>query len=498
MPLFRFLRILRVFFRYRLDTFLRPATLSSLPPRGKRLRQALEALGPIFVKLGQMLSTRRDLVPADIADELSLLQDRVPPFPAEQVDRILRGAYGCDTHDIFPVFDPAPVASASVAQVHFAELPDGRPVAVKVLRPRIERTIVRDLALMKMAARWLLFVWKDAQRLRPLEVIGEFEKTLSGELDLLREAANCSQLRHNFSHSPLLRVPEVFWDWCRSQVMVMERMHGIPISDIDALKKAGVDLKVLSRNGVEIFFTQVFRDGFFHADMHPGNILVETTAAGSRYVALDFGIMGALSVRDKTYLARNFAAFFARDYAKVAALHIESNWVPPGTRVDELEAEIRTVCEPIFDRPLKEISFGRILLQLFKASRRFNVEIQPQLVLLEKTMINVEGLGRQLDPDLDLWTTARPFIDRWLREQTGWRAFVNGIVDQAPHWVSLPQWPRLIQERLAATPSASESTPYRQERQRLQRQRNRWLMAIAFLLAAMLAVESALLWKTFF
>ncbi|MDO9597008.1 MAG: ubiquinone biosynthesis regulatory protein kinase UbiB, partial [Azoarcus sp.] len=386
-------------------------------PRAVRLRRALESLGPIFVKFGQMLSTRRDLLPPDIADELAMLQDRVPPFPTAQALALLQDFYGKPVDEVFRNFNRTPVASASVAQVHFAELPDGTEVAVKVLRPGIEHVIAHDLALLEVAAMVLEKVWPEGRRLKPREVVAEFTKYLNDELDLMREAANCSQLRRNFKDSPLLVVPEVYWDWCGRKVMVMERMHGVQISQIEALKAQGTDLSALSRAGVEIFFTQVFRDGFFHADMHPGNIQVSLDPATfGRYISLDFGIVGTLTESDKEYLAQNFVAFFRRDYKRVAELHIESGWVPPETRVNDLESAIRAVCEPYFDRPLKEISLGMVLMRLFQTSRRFHVEIQPQLVLLQKTLLNIEGLGRELDPELDLWSTAKPFLEKWMLE----------------------------------------------------------------------------------
>jgi len=457
-------------------------------PRAVRLRLALEALGPIFVKFGQVLSTRRDLIPPDIAEELAKLQDRVPPFPSEHVLGTLERVYGRTVGEVFRSFEREPVASASVAQVHLAELPDGTPVAVKVLRPDIAATIEEDLALMQMGAWAVEHLWSDGKRLRPRDVVAEFEKTIHGELDLAREAANCSQLRRNFLNSPLLLIPEVYWDWSSSEVMVMERMAGVPISQMERLREHAIDIPRLARAGVEIFFTQVFRDGFFHADMHPGNIFVATDAANrGKYIALDFGIMGTLSETDQNYLAQNFLAFFRRDYHRVATAHIESGWVPADTRADELETEIRAVCEPIFDRPLKEISLGRVLVQLFRASRRFNVEIQPQLVLLQKTLLNVEGLGRQLDPDLDLWVTAKPFLERWMNDQVGWRALARRLRDEAPFFATVaPQLPRLIYDNLRnPAPASSEAV---QELAAAQRVRNRWLVVIAALLAVLLAV----------
>jgi ubiquinone biosynthesis protein len=457
-------------------------------PRAVRLRLALEALGPIFVKFGQVLSTRRDLMPTDIADELAKLQDRVPPFDSQLALKEIEKAYGRAASEVFAEFDPTPIASASIAQVHFARLKTedgGHPVAVKILRPNMLSVIEHDLALMDTLALLLEKLWSDGKRLKPREVVAEFAKYLHDELDLMREAANASQLRRNFTESPLLIVPEVHWDFCTSTVMVMERMVGTPISQTDRLREQGIDMKKLSAAGVEIFFTQVFRDGFFHADMHPGNIFV---APDGRYIALDFGIVGTLTDTDKNYLAQNFLAFFRRDYKRVAETHIESGWAPKDTRVDEFEAAIRAVCEPIFDRPLKEISFGRVLLRLFQTSRRFNVEIQPQLVLLQKTLLNVEGLGRQLDPDLDLWQTAKPFLERWMVEQIGWRGLVKHLRQEAPQWAALlPQLPRLAHQALAAPPHAAladELATLREEQAR-QRRRLTWLVALV-------AVQTAL------
>lgn len=415
-------------------------------PRGRRIREALEELGPIFVKFGQALSTRPDLLPEDVARELAKLQDRVPPFPAVQARRVIESAYGEPLDRHFKSFDDTPVASASVAQVHFAVLWDGTEVAVKVLRPGIRRVIQRDLDLLYTLARLAARYWSEGRRLRPVEVVDEFARSLEDELDLMREAANASVLRHHFRASDLLYVPRVHWDHTRAQVMVMERIHGIPISHVDALREAGIDLRRLAHNGVTIFFTQAFRDGFFHADMHPGNIFV---AADGRYQAVDFGIMGTLNDTDKRYLAENFVAFFNRDYRAVAESHLRAGWVPPGTRVEEFEAAIRTVCEPIFARPLKEISFGRLLVRLFQTARRFNMEVQPQLVLLQKTLLNIEGLGRQLYPDLDLWETAKPFLEKWTRDQLGARAFARGVRRHLPEWGRIaPELPGLAYEFL--------------------------------------------------
>ena len=419
-------------------------------PRAVRLRQALERLGPIFVKFGQVLSTRRDLLPADIAVELAKLQDRVPPFPGAQSVALIERAFGRPISEVFESFEPEPVASASIAQVHFATLKGGREVAVKVLRPGMLAAIESDLALLHKLAGWVERISFDAKRLKPREVVAEFDVYLHDELDLVREAANAAQLRRNMAGLGLVAIPEMVWDYCTSDVIVMQRMTGVPIGQVDRLRAAGVDLKRLSRDGVTIFFTQVFRDGFFHADMHPGNIQVSIDPATfGRYIALDFGIVGTLTDNDRDYLAQNFLAFFRRDYKRVAELHVESGWVPPETRIDALEAAIRTVCEPLFDRPLKEISLGQVLLRLFQTSRRFNVEIQPQLVLLQKTLLNVEGLGRQLDPDLDLWSTAKPFLERWMREQVGWAGLTQRLRDEAPRYAKLlPELPRLVHAAL--------------------------------------------------
>jgi len=423
-------------------------------PRGQRLREALERLGPIFVKFGQVLSTRRDLLPPDIANELAKLQDRVPPFASDVAVGIVERAFGRTLNDIFVSFERQPVASASIAQVHFAVVKDRngteREVAVKVLRPGMLTVIDKDLSLMRMMAAWVDRLSSDGKRLKPREVVAEFDKYLHDELDLVREAANAAQLRRNMEGLDLVLIPEIFWDFCHTDVMVMERMKGVPISQIDRLREAGVDIPKLARDGVTIFFTQVFRDGFFHADMHPGNLQVslEPNSFG-RYVLLDFGIVGTLTEYDKEYLAQNFTAFFRRDYKRVAELHVESGWVPADTRVDELESAIRAVCEPYFDRPLKEISLGMVLMRLFQTSRRFNVEIQPQLVLLQKTLLNIEGLGRQLDPELDLWSTAKPFLETWMLDQVGPKKLWNQLRAEAPRYAKLlPELPRLVHDFL--------------------------------------------------
>ena len=410
-------------------------------PYGVRIRLALEDLGPIFVKFGQILSTRRDLLPDDIATELARLQDRVPPFPGEQARALIEKAYGRPVGAVLDEFEERPLASASIAQVHAARLKTGQAVVVKVLRPGIQRIIRRDVDLLYTLARLAQRYWREGRRLRPVEVVQEYEKTIFDELDLMREGANASQLRRNFHNSAALYIPEVHWDYTRPGVLVMERISGIPVSDIDALRRQGIDMRMLGERGVEIFFTQVFRDNFFHADMHPGNIFVEPSG---RYISVDFGIVGTLTKEDQRYLAENLLAFFRRDYRRVAELHLESGWVPRGTRVEEFEAAIRTVCEPIFEKPIAEIGFGSFLVNLFQTARRFDMEIQPQLVLLEKTLIHIEGLGRQLYPQLDLWTTAKPFMERWMREQIGARRLLERTAYN---------WPALA-ERLPEVPVA--------------------------------------------
>ncbi|MCK4742549.1 MAG: ubiquinone biosynthesis regulatory protein kinase UbiB [Sulfuriflexus sp.] len=415
-------------------------------PRGERIRLALEDLGPIFVKFGQILSTRRDLLPDDIADELALLQDNVPSFSIQQSRAIIETAYGDKIENIFTTFTDEPLASASIAQVHSATLPNGDSVIVKVLRPNVEKIIRRDLVLLDYLARLAERFWSEGKRLRPCEVVEDYKHTILDELDLMREAANASQLKRNFEGSPDLYVPEIYWSLARKNVMVMERIHGHPVSDIKSLKAHGIDLKKLSERGVEIFFTQVFKHNFFHADMHPGNVFV---ADDGQYIAVDFGIMGTLSHDDQRYLAENFLAFFNRDYHRVAELHVESGWVPKTTRVEEFESAIRSVCEPIFERPLKDISFGNLLLRLFQTARRFDMPVQPQLVLLQKTLLNIEGLGRQLYPELDLWQTAKPFLERWMNEHIGWRGLVKSLKQNAPLMAEkLPEIPLLFHDVL--------------------------------------------------
>lgn len=451
-------------------------------PRGQRIREALERLGPIFVKFGQVLSTRRDLMPVDIADELARLQDRVPPFSSEVAIATIEAAFNKKVEDIFVSFERDPVASASIAQVHFAVLKDRtgqlREVAVKVLRPGMASVIEKDLSLLRMMAGWIERLSTDGKRLKPREVVAEFDKYLHDELDLVREASSAAQLRRNMAGLDLVLIPEMFWDYCMTDVIVMERMYGIPINQVERLRAAGVDIPKLARDGVTIFFTQVFRDGFFHADMHPGNIQVSVAPATfGRYISLDFGIVGTLTETDKEYLSQNFTAFFRRDYKRVAELHIESGWVPAATRVDELESAIRSVCEPYFDRPLKEISLGLVLMRLFQTSRRFSVEIQPQLVLLQKTLLNIEGLGRQLDPELDLWKTAKPFLEKWMVDQLGPKKVWNQLRNEAPRYAKLlPELPRLLVEFL----QNSKSGPNRALEELLleQKRTNRLLQMI--------------------
>lgn len=419
--------------------------------RGVRIRRSLEDLGPIFVKFGQMLSTRPDILPDDIALELSRLQDQVPPFPGKVARQIIEEAYGHPIEDILDDFDETPMASASIAQVHSARLKeDGSEVIVKVVRPNILKTIKNDISLLYTVAELAQRYWPEARRLRPVEVVSEYEKTIIDELDLLREAANATQLRANFADTGLLYIPEVHWDYCRSNVLVLERIYGLPIDDIAALNHAGTDMRRLSELGVEIFFTQVFRHNFFHADMHPGNIFIDVTnPRDPRYLAVDFGIVSSLSPDDQRYLAENFHAFFNRDYQRVAELHVESGWVPKDTRVDEFESAIRTVCEPIFQKPLKEISFGQLLLRLFQTARRFNMEIQPQLVLLQKTLLNIEGIGRSLYPDLDLWQTAKPFLEKWMMDHLGVQGMASSAKYHLPLFMEkLPEMPMLAYDVL--------------------------------------------------
>ncbi|HAU1152928.1 TPA: ubiquinone biosynthesis regulatory protein kinase UbiB [Legionella pneumophila] len=414
--------------------------------RGEALRKSLEELGPIFIKFGQALSTRPDILPEDIAKELSKLQDKVPPFPSHVAMTIIEQAYKQSAYDVFAQFDPIPLASASMAQVHAATLKTGENVVVKILRPNMRRIIEQDLSIMYTIATLADRYWPEGKRFKPKEIVKEFEHTLLDELDLMREAANAAQLRRNFNQSPMLYIPEIHWDYCHNNILVIERIHGIPVTDIASLRDHGIDIKKLAERGVEIFFTQVFRDCFFHADMHPGNIFVSyQNPKDPQYICVDFGIIGTLTDNDKRYLAENLVAFFNRDYKRVAELHVESGWVARDTPVAEFESSIRTVCEPIFEKPLKDISFGQVVFRLFQVARRFHMEVQPQLILLQKTLLAIEGLGRQLYPELDLWATAKPFLEKWVREQMGPKAFIKRLKQNLPFFTEqLPHMPKLI------------------------------------------------------
>jgi ubiquinone biosynthesis protein len=514
----RLIEIQRVLVRHGLDEFVRATHLyrplrfifllspwtwavrRGDAPRAERLRLALEELGPIFVKFGQALSTRRDLLPVDIADELAKLQDRVPPFDGKVARAVIEAAYGRAAEQVFSTFEEEPLAAASIAQVHAAELraevplngAKTREVVVKVLRPGMHAIIARDLEVLRALAAFAEANWEGSQRLKPVEVVAEYEKTIVDELDLMREAGNASQLRRNFENSPLLYVPAVHWDFCRPGVMVMERIRGVQISNMARLREAGTDIRKLAENGVEIFFTQVFKHNFFHADMHPGNIFVLIdNPAQPKYAAIDFGIVGTLDPRDQYYLAENFLAVFDRDYRKVATLHLESGWVPEGSRVDEMESAIRTVCEPIFNKPLKEISFGTVLLRLFEISRRFNVSIQPQLILLQKTLLNIEGLGRDLYPDLDIFKTAGPIMREWVREKMSGRALLENARTQLPEILtSLQSLAPLVRSavqraqdgRLRLAVEAPEINALRAEIRRTNRRRDKVTIAAVLLL----------------
>ncbi|MBC3956653.1 MULTISPECIES: ubiquinone biosynthesis regulatory protein kinase UbiB [Pseudomonas] len=480
----RLFRIQRVVIRYRLDDLLfalplpwwmlavrfvlpwrwLPRSKSELS-RGARFRLALQDLGPIFIKFGQLLSTRRDLLPEDIADELMLLQDRVPPFDQNLAIKLIEEQLGAKICDVFSRFDETPLASASVAQVHAARLKTGEEVVVKVVRPGLKPIIGQDLAWLFILARTAERLSADARLLHPVQVVMDYEKTIYDELDLLREAANSSQLRRNFEGSELLYVPQVYWDWCRPKVLVMERIYGVQVTDLATLADQRTDMKLLAERGVEIFFTQIFRDSFFHADMHPGNIFVSTVSPWSpQYIAIDCGIVGSLTPEDQDYLARNLFAFFKRDYRRVAQLHIDSGWVPAETKLNEFEAAIRTVCEPIFEKPLKDISFGQVLMRLFQTARRFNMEVQPQLVLLQKTLLNIEGLGRQLYPELDLWSTAQPYLERWMRERVSPKTLVSNLqsqVEQLPHIANMT---RDLLERLSRPHASDPPNPWRESK----------------------------------
>jgi ubiquinone biosynthesis protein len=470
MSLGRAIKIVRICARYRLDalfphqrwlllirllTYINPRcwNICNRYSRGERIRLALETLGPIFIKFGQILSTRRDLLPDDIALELARLQDQVPPFPTEQVIKILETSYQQPLSEIFSQFDNAPLASASIAQVHAAQLHDGADVVVKVVRPGIEKLIKNDIKFLYTLAKWVKRVWKDSLRLRPTEIVAEFEKTIIDELDMLREGANASALRRNFLDSNLIYVPKVYFDYTREKVLVLERIYGVKISNIELLKSKNVNMERLARDGVEIFMTQVFRDSFFHADMHPGNVLVDITSPEKPiYCAIDFGIMGTLSDEDQRYLAENLLAFFKRDYKKIAELHLDSLWVPADTNLQDFESAIRTVCEPIFQKPMNEISFGMVLLRLFQVARRFNMEVQPQLLLLQKTLLNIEGLGRQLYPELNLWDTVAPYLEKWMRERYSLKTMFKKFKASLPEMIEkFPEMPELIYRFLRKT-----------------------------------------------
>ena len=473
--------------------YLFPRRRSSSAPLGERIRLALEELGPIFVKFGQAVSTRRDLLPKEVADELAKLQDDVPPFPAEIAVAILSEAYGEPVDDVFERFDIEPFAAASIAQVHTAQLPNGAEVIVKLLRPGVQDLIERDLEVLRMLAGLADRYWEHGKRLRPLELVDEYESTIIDELDLMREAANTAQLKRNFAGSDMLYVPDIYWDYCRPEVLVQERIYGIPISDMDALHDAGTNIQVLAENGVEIFFTQVFRHNFFHADMHPGNIFVIVTDPDKpKYAAVDFGIVGTLSPSDQRYLAENFLAFFDRDYHRIAKLHLDSGWVPEGTRIDQLETAVRTVCEPIFNKPLAEISFAQVLMRLFRVAQRFNVEIQPQMILLHKTLFNIEGLGRELYPQLDLWKTAHPVLKKWMSDQLGPAAMLDDLRENLPQlrdaMRELPAAIRYLADRAESgnsdrTQQIDEIRKIRLELKSLHRQRM-WLTAAIVLVSA--------------
>ncbi len=500
--LIRLIVIQRILVRYGLDELIRathllrpmrfvfylmPGRMTTEEPLGVRIRLALQELGPIFVKFGQAISTRRDLLPLDVADELAKLQDQVPPFSSDVALDIVSRAYGKPATEVFETFDEQPLAAASIAQVHAATLQGGTEVVVKMLRPGMREVIERDLEVLYLMAGLANRYWREGRRLRPVEVVAEYEKTIIDELDLMRESANAAQLKRNFEGSDLLHVPEIYWDYCRSNVMVMERIHGIPISNMRALRAARTNIKRLAENGVEIFFTQVFRHNFFHADMHPGNIFVQVTdPENPRYAAVDFGIVGTLNPIDQRYLAENFLAFFDRDYQRVARLHIDSGWVPADTRVDELESAVRTVCEPIFNKPLSEISFAQVLMRLFETARRFDMEVQPQLILLQKTLLNIEGLGRELYPELDLWETAYPIMRQWMTDRIGGRAMLEDIRGQLPELRdTLRELPHLL--RSIAEQSASgdlrvrfESPELKELRVAMARgERQRFVLALA-------------------
>ena len=517
----RIIKILGVVSRYRLDEFVDTDSLSPVPrglfriipwqlrtapdlPRGVRIRRSLEELGPVFIKFGQMLSTRRDLLPEDLADELAKLQDDVPPFPQQQSIAIIEKALGSPVAEVFASFDATPMASASVAQVHAATLHTGEDVVVKVIRPDIEPIIRQDIALLFTLARLIGKYLPDGKRLRALEVVADYEITILDELDLQREAANASQLRRNFEDSSVLYIPKVYWDYSCHNVYTMERISGTPVTALDVLREKGTDLKLLGERGVEIFFTQVFRDSFFHADMHPGNIFIDATdPADPTYIAVDCAIIGTLSDSDQYYLARNLLGIFRRDYHEVAQLHVECGWVPPQTRVQDFESAMRAVCEPIFERPISEISFGQLLIYLFQTARRFGMEIQPSLILLQKTLLNIEGLGRQLYPELNLWDTAQPFLERWVEDRYSPDSMLKRLQRQAPSWLEqLPQLPDAVMESLQQSRELGQRSNLQHERlDELQQQRDgggrrrgyRTAAIVALVFAAISATPGGLL-----
>lgn len=508
----RTIRIVWVICRYRLDDFLPTSALPlalrillllapwrlfprSKQPEGERLRLALEELGPIFIKFGQLLSTRKDLLSDELAAELKKLQDQVPPFDQKTSIALIEKGLKRPINDVFARFDEEVMASASIAQVHSAQLPNGQEVVVKVIRPKIEDTIRQDISLMKLMAYLLEKFWSEGKRLKPQQIVADYERTIFDELDLQREAANASQLRRNFLDSELIYIPEIYWDYCNQNVLVMERIYGIPVADVGALKANKTDLKVLAERGVEIFFTQVFRDSFFHADMHPGNIFVSRNNPDSpQYIAVDFGIVGMLSEEDQNYLARNLLAFFNRDYREVAQLHVNSGWVPADTHVEEFEAAIRTVCEPIFERPLSEISFGQFLLRLFQTAQRFNMEVQPQLVLLQKTLINIEGLGRQLYPELDLWSTAKPFLEKWMRDRLAPPGVFKRIRSQIPDIVQQsPEIPKLIYETMDSIRKLERTAPKPEQAQPNKRSFKRRIIGTILVGGGLLSTQPELI-----
>lgn len=503
-------RVLNVIAKYRLDEFMHGQTgarrlgLLLLPYRlawmfsaqatthkNVRLRKAMEELGPIYIKFGQLLSTRRDFLDIELADELQSLQDNVPPFSSPSIHQLIEESLGVTAESIFSSLDSDPFASASIAQVHRATLKTGEEVVVKVARPGIEEVVSADIKLLKWIANLIETRTELGKRLHPVEIVNDYEQIIHDELDLLSEAANTSQLKRNFENSPVLYVPKVHWDYCSKSLMVMERIHGIPVADVDALNAQNTDLKKLAETGVDIFFTQVFEHNFFHADMHPGNIFVShETPANPKYIAIDCAIIGSLSNDDQEYLAKNLLAIFKREYRKVAELHVACGWVPRETKIHEFESAIRSVCEPIFEKPLKEISFANLLIQLFRTASRFDMEVQPSLVLLQKTLLNVEGLGRQLYPDLDLWKTALPYLENWNKRRLNPFTLLGRIQENIPNWIDqLPQLPQLFIDAATESKQLGEINKSLQSQQKqnienTQRQDRKFRLLGAALLAA--------------